>query len=76
LTRATVIGFTVRAMMELEQGCHTRINNQHNIAASTATSAVRPAEWLEFLTQHRGASVTSVATLYVQGDLVNKSGHD
>jgi hypothetical protein len=62
-------------MVKLEQGRHARVDDQHDIAAPATAATIGPAKWFEFLPQDRGTAVATVATLHMQGDLVNEGGH-
>ena len=58
--------------MEVEQGGHARVDDQHDVAAPAAVAAVRTAERLELLAVHGGAAVTAVAGGGVQQRAVTK----
>jgi hypothetical protein len=47
-------------VVEVEQGVRLRIDNEYDVAATPAISAVRAAERLELLTVDGCASVTAV----------------
>ncbi len=61
--------------VEVEQGVHLRIDDQHDAAAAAAVAAVGTAEWLELLAVDRGAAVTAVTRLRMDHDAVDEPGH-
>ncbi len=69
-------GALVRMAMQVEQRGHTRVDEQHDIAAPAAVTAVRAAERLELLAMHRRAAMAAVAGGGVQERVVYKGrGH-
>jgi len=63
--------------VEIEQGVHLRVHDEHDAAAAAAVAPVRPTERFELLPVDRGAAVAAVAAVDVQSDLVDKArdGH-
>ena len=68
-------GVDVRVEVEVEQGVHVRVDDQHDAAAAAAVAAVRAAERLELLAVDRGAAVTAVAGPRVEHDAVDEARH-
>ena len=68
-------GHDMGVEVEIEQGVHLRVDDQHDAAAASAVAAVGAAEWFEFLPVDRGAAVTAVARPRVDHDAVDKPGH-
>ena len=65
----------MRPEVEVEQGVHLRVDDQHDAAAAAAVAAVGTAERLEFLAVDRGAAVTAGARPRVDDDAVDKPRH-
>ena len=65
----------MRMEVEVEQGVHLRVDDQHDAAAAAAVAAVGTAERLEFLAVDRGAAVTAGAGPRVDDDAVDKPRH-
>ena len=61
--------------VEIEQGVHLRIDDQHDTSAAPAVAAVGSAEWFELFAVDRGAAVTAVTRLRVDHDAVDEPGH-
>src|SRR5690606_8746132 len=56
----TVSGSRMGTEMEVQQGVHTRVDDEHHIAAVAAVATVGTTERFELLAMHRGAAVPSV----------------
>ena len=70
-----VAGALVRVVVEVEQGVHVLVDDEHDIAAAAAVTAVRAAERLELLAVDRGDAVAAVAGGEVQHDAVDEARH-
>ena len=75
LALLAVAGRGVRAVVEVEQGVHARVDDEHDRAAAAAVAAVRAAERLELLAVHRGAAVAARARGGVHHHAVDELGH-
>ena len=65
----------VRAVVEVEQGVHARVDDEHDRPAAAAVAAVGAAERLELLAVHRGAAVAARPRGGVQHHAVDELGH-
>ncbi len=68
-------GRRVRAEVEVQQGVHTRVHDEDDVAAATAVAAVRSAQRLELLPVHGGTAVPAVTGGNVDHHPVDESGH-
>jgi hypothetical protein len=66
----------VRAVVEVQQGVHVRVDLEDDVAAVPTVAAVRAAERLELLAVHRGHAVAAVARGHVHGHPVHERGHE
>ena len=73
--RAAVAGLLVRTVVEVEQGVHLGIDDQHHVAAAATVAAVGAAERLELLPVDRGAAVATIARGDVQDHPVHETHH-
>jgi hypothetical protein len=65
----------MRMEVEIEEGVHLRVDDQHDAAAAPAVAAVRAAEWFVLLAVNRCAAVTAVARPRMDDDAVDEPGH-
>ncbi len=65
----------VRAVVEVQERVHPRVDDEHDGAAPPAVAAVRAAERLELLAVHRRAAVAPRPGGGVQHDAVDEPGH-
>ena len=75
LARLAVAGLLVRAVVEVEQRVHARVDLEDDVAAVAAVAPVGAAERLELLAVDRGHAVAAVAGGDVHGHSVDESGH-
>jgi len=61
--------------VEVEQGVHLRVDDEHDAAAATTVAAVGSTEWLELLAMYRGAPVAAAASPRVNDDAIDEPGH-
>ncbi len=70
-----VAGRRVRAVVEVEQGVHARVDDEHDGAAAAPVAPVRAAERLELLAVHRGAPVAARTRGGVHHHPIDELGH-
>ena len=75
LARLAVAGLLVRAVVEVQQRVHARVDLEDDVAAVAAVAPVGPAEGLVLLPVDRGHTVAAVARCHVDGDSIDESGH-
>ena len=75
LAGLAVAGLLVRAVVEVQQRVHARVDLEDDVAAVPAVAAVGPAEGLVLLPMDRGHAVAAVAGRHVHGHSIDESGH-
>jgi hypothetical protein len=75
LPRFAVCGCAVRRVVKLHEGCDLWVNQGNDVATATPVASVRPTEWLKFLTQNGRAAMSTIATLSMDGCLINECRH-
>ena len=75
LAGLAVAGLLVRAVVEVQQRVHARVDLEDDVAAVAAVAPVGAAERLVLLAVHRGHAVAAVAGRDVHGHSIDESGH-
>ena len=58
-----------------QEGRHARIDDERDIAATTAVAPIGTAERLELLAANGRAAVATIASSGVEGDTINEGRH-
>src|SRR6201984_491604 len=65
----------MRAEVEVQQGVHSRVDDENDAAAAAAVAAIGSAQRLEFLAVDRRAAVTAGTRPRVNDDAIDKPRH-